>query len=403
MTTSHDTSVPRRFAHPEADVVWAAIEALSEPQKHEVLRELASVVAIDEASPRTAAQKVRKGVAALRQAFDLLGGSPSIQKYRQLCETLPELSLPADSSIRSWLGGGWNECLSRALLPTISDGDFSEISQGSAYTREELIRAVRECAEDLGRPPFWSDYRTWAKKANDEGRPGRRPLSVRPFDRLDGFLKVCVDAGVIERGQAARDMLNRVIPAAHAYTKEECNAALQEVTRHLKLGRSPRTKEYSIGRREILDAAATNGELRTLPGYLTITHHATDRTWDSALADAGLEPLGGKATASNRHARRPSYTDEELCEALRRGWAAVGEPFTAESYDAWRKQEIARIVSEGGRPHIPSPCSIGQRLGGWPNACLRAIPGYTIDERRVRPTISADGRLVRASKRGGTK
>ena len=393
-------STQRRFAHPEADVVWAAIEVLSEPLKHEVLRELASAVAIDEASPRTPAQKVRKGVAGLRQAFDLLGESPSIQGYRQLREALPELGLPADSSIRSWLSGGWNECLSRALLPTISDGDFSEIPLGSAYEREELITAVLECAADLRRPPFWSDYRTWAKKANDEGRPGRRPLTVRPFDRLGGFLKICVEAGIIDRGRAARDTLNRVIPAQHEYSREECIAALQEVARHLALGRPPRTKEYAIGRRQILDSAAENGELRALPGYATITHCSPGRTWDSALVEAGFEPLGGKTTSSNHRARRPSYSDEQLREALLTGWAAVGDPFTADAYNAWRKREIKRILDVGGRPHIPSSGGIGERLGGWTRACLDTIPGYEASPGHLRPTINSNGRLARERRRG---
>lgn len=75
----------RRFLHPEADVVWAGIETLSEPLKHEVLRELASVVAIDATHPANQAQKTMRAVAGLRQAFDLLGESPSVKQYRQIC------------------------------------------------------------------------------------------------------------------------------------------------------------------------------------------------------------------------------------------------------------------------------------------------------------------------------
>jgi len=248
MAAAREESRLRRFDHPEADVVWAAIEALSEPLKHEVLRELATAVAIDSASPRTPAQKVRKGVAALRQAFDLLGHSPSVKDYRRICKLLPELDLPPESNVRTWLGSGWDECLTRALLPATSDGDFSEVPLGSDYEEHELHEAVRQCASEIGRRPFFSEYRTWAKKRDDEGCPGRRPLSARPFDRFGGYLEVLVASGVMTREQAVRDALNRVIPASHEYDETEFSNAILEVKRHLNLDRGPRTRGEKRGR-----------------------------------------------------------------------------------------------------------------------------------------------------------
>ena len=382
MIASREDSRGRRFLHPEADVVWAAIEVLSEPLKHEVLRELATALAMASTSPRTPLQKVRKGIAALHQVFDLLGHSPSVKEYRQVCELLPELGLPPESNLRAWLGGGWNECLTRALLPAVSDGDFSEVPTAGAYTESALHAAVRDCAEALGRRPFFSEYLTWARKWNDSGVSPRRPLSTKPFERFGGYLAVLVAAGVIDRDQAHRDAIQRVIPATHEYTDSECADAIHEVRRHLGLDRAPRVTEYTRGRRELQAEFAAKGVLRALPTVQTITKGTT---WDQALVKAGFEPLGGRTTASNKRGRRKSFDDETCQRALRQAWTAVGDPFTADAYTAWRATETERILAADGSPHLPSSITIGQRFGGWQRACLAAIPGYKIDPKRIRP------------------
>jgi hypothetical protein len=308
-----------------------------------------------------------------------------VKEYRQVRELLPEIDLPPESNLRVWLGGGWSECLTRALLPSLSDGDFSELPTAGAFEESALDAAVRDCAAAIGRRPFFSEYLAWAAKWNDSGVSPKRPRSSKPFERFGGYLAVLVAAGVIDRNQAHRDAIERVIPSTHEYNDSECADAIHEVRRHLGLDRAPRVSEYTRGRRELQTSFAAQGVLRALPTVETI--RKGKKSWDEALVKAGLEPLGGKATASNRRGRRKSFENETCLEVLRQAWAAIGLPFTAEAYGTWRKREIERIVAADEIPHLPCSITIGVRFGGWQRACLEAIPGYEIDPKRIRPRV----------------
>jgi len=112
-----------RFSDERLEIVWAAIQTLDPGRLHVVLRELATVYAAAHAQPgRSPLERVRAAVQALHDAASVLGRSPTVPEYRSLRAELPELELPPDGSIRRWLGGGWNACLKRALLSTVTDG-----------------------------------------------------------------------------------------------------------------------------------------------------------------------------------------------------------------------------------------------------------------------------------------
>ena len=67
--------------------------------------------------------RVRRAIAALREAAEILGRSPSVGDYRRLQAERRELDWPPDGSLRKWLGGSWNDCLARAHLEAVADGD----------------------------------------------------------------------------------------------------------------------------------------------------------------------------------------------------------------------------------------------------------------------------------------
>lgn len=173
----------------EADIVWAAIETLDVALQHIVLRELASEIAMSlmSSNPRTPKDRIRAAVAALWEAFEIYQRSPSVKDYRRLAEALPELNLPRDSSIRPWLGGGWNDCLRHALLPAPSDGDFVALPLDSPFSLDELCELLRVCAAELGRAPRLRDTMAWSHRPDVLARFERLPRSYQPFARFGGY------------------------------------------------------------------------------------------------------------------------------------------------------------------------------------------------------------------------
>src|SRR4051794_9020052 len=118
------------FADPSAAPVWAAIEELPENLKRELYARLTAhlEVTTDDRSPRQA--RAARGVQALRDAYELLQqqprsstafgalpphGEPRLltqHAYRALYdEHGKRLSWPPESTLRTWLGGTWNDCL----------------------------------------------------------------------------------------------------------------------------------------------------------------------------------------------------------------------------------------------------------------------------------------------------
>lgn len=98
----------------------------------------------------------------------------------------PECGWPPDSSIRRWLGGSWNDALRAARLEALPDGDAIKVHLGGALTADEIIAALRLCAEHLGHVPTFTDYRHWACRPDVVQLAGRRPRSQPPIDRVFG-------------------------------------------------------------------------------------------------------------------------------------------------------------------------------------------------------------------------
>jgi hypothetical protein len=364
------------FTSPAARAVWAAIVTLPDGEQHLVLSELrdrlACVTGVDSHETR-----VRFGISCLRDAAAILGRSPSVADYRELRALHPERRWPADGSLRTWLGGSWNDCLRAARLDTVPDGDVLVAQLGPAFSEQEVCEALRQCAHDLGDIPTLAQYYGWARRPDVKRRPGRRPQSQPPFDRLfGGYCQALAAAGLVDGDgcvQAKRTTLQRL--ASYRVTEERIQEALRQVA--ARLGRSPRVSEYTALREEIMREALERGSPVALPAHSTIQQRYP--VWDDALLTAGLEPLGGRSTSSRprsaRTERRPRFTDEELMAVLREAYAALGDPFTVDAYKHWRKAQVEQARRERRIRRIPSYYVYYTRFKTWDEAVRRALEG----------------------------
>jgi hypothetical protein len=381
----------RVFSDPAAEVVWAGVMALDVALQHEVLRELASTIAVAPSDRLTSvSKKIRSAVAALHEAHDLLGRSPSVRDYIHLREQLPELDFPPESNIRSWLGGGWNDCLRRCLLPTVADGDFAHPTLEQSFEEHELTTLVIACAEDLNKRPSYVDFKGWVRRPDVAERFERRPLSRTPFVRFGGWPKILEAAGIVATGQRLDSPILRSIPYVYGYEPTEMLAALREIAARVGARngrRSPRTREYDAERLAIHEESIAARSPRALPSSDRISLEF--KGWDAALEAAGLERLGGSGTRSNHTPRRPTYSREQKSQALLDAWADIGDPFVEDRYLDWRDGKIAEAELRGEVARIPSSDVIKNEFGGWREACMKNIPGYRPRKRR-RPTRFPD-------------
>src|SRR5579872_1387263 len=369
----------QRFADPSAEVVWAGVMALDVALQHQLLRELATEIATRPVTPvRGTLNRIRVVVASLWEVYDLLGHSPSVGEYKGIRENFPELELPPGSNITQWLGCGWPEALRRCLLPQAADGDFAYAALEHPFTKDELIDLVLACAEELPIRPSRAAFFAWAKRPDVVERfEGRLPGSTYPFKQFGGWPKIVEAAGVAAADRGLDSAILHTIPRIYSFERHEMIAALQDVIERLRerIGdRSPRTAEYDRERlvmhREWVDA----GVRRALPRAQTIFKEFG--SWDAALVEAGLKPLGGSGTKSNHSPRGSRFTREDKAQALRDAFAAIGNPFVEERYDGWRLGEIAEAEIEGRVLRIPSRKVIRNEFGGWRRACLENVDGY---------------------------
>jgi hypothetical protein len=366
----------QRFHDSRCEIVWAAVTALDVGEQRELLALLASLFDRAAADPRTDKDKVRLGVHALREVADVLGHSPSIAAYEEVRQTLPELRLPPNGSVRRWLGGSWNACLRRALLEAVSDGDFAAraIGLNDRFEDEETFEALRQCVNELGFAPSITAYFGWARRPDVRERQGRRPLSYKPFERFGGIRSALVAAGVLGENEARHAVNGRLLPLRYAYSEQDICSALQLIAK--RLGRSPRASEYEKERQRARAEWRASGETEPLPTVDVIRKRYG--YWNAALEKAGLTPLAHQ-NLPHLGTRRPVYTDEEKLDWIRRAWMKVGEPFTGYAYKHWRKEALV----ETGEA-IPCLPVIERTFGGWKRARELALPGQAPQQRGVR-------------------
>ena len=375
-----------RFTDKTAAVVWAAIIALPAALQHQILAALRDLLACLEGTT-THATRVRHAICCLREAHDILGRSPSSHDYKLLlAERGKGLGWPAESNIRTWLGGSWNNALRQAALEAVADGDVVVVKNGPALTVAEITSALQECAAEIKDVPTISQYYAWARRPEVKAR-GRRPQSQAPFDRVfGGYYEALVAAGLVG-GDApvARSTVVRL--GSYYVTHDQIFEALQEVSR--KLGRSPRTKEYGTERERIIADSVETSQPRSLPSVSKIQKEFGN--WDAALVAAGLQPPGGRATRSNeggRGRKGPRIPNEDALAVLREAYAAVGEPFTINAFKAWRITQKLRDRDARRFRHLPWYDLYLGRWGSWQNALQTALP-TTEDSTQDDPEVAA--------------
>jgi hypothetical protein len=293
------------------------------------------------------------------------------------------LGWPDDSTLRRSLGGTWNDCLRGAALAIVDDGDAVVREIGGAFTREEVITAIHECARDTQDPmPSFVRYLMWARRADVRRRPGRRPSSQAVVTRLfGGWADLLVAAGMAERDEiggvpratgGGQTVYRR---SAYAYTDEQILAAVRLVAE--RLGRSPSTSEYARERELLFQEDLDAGKpARAFPSLASLQKRV--ERWDDLLTQAGLEPRDGRHRKNGCGTRRSPrrISDREYAIALRDAYLAVGEPFTQQAYDGWAKPQRPIDKAERRYRRLPGYYAVWMRFGTWRTACEAILAGW---------------------------
>ena len=377
----------QRFDRKEVEVCWAAIETLDIADKLTLLRELATEVAAAGAKRGNEYEKVVAAVMSLRTADEVLGRPPTQYDYRRLRAELPELNLVPDGTLRRWLGGDWNQCLTRALLDTVSEGDFVTLCEGDQFSEEELVEAIRMyMAEHEGRIPTFSQLMIWTHMPSVRAQPGRRPLSNAPFRRLGGYPAVLERNGIVSKDARRFDLRGRMLPLAWRFTDEELRAAVNDIAR--EPGDPPREADYRDAREaQRIRVAAGNASAETILPAVSTLKKRFGPTWADVLEAAGQPRVEAMraARAPPRHSR-VRWNRDPLVEAVKKAWVDIGEPFTKPAYTSWRQRKL-KLAAENDEPlRIPHAEVICRTFGGWPEACDACLPPSSKKRRRRRKT-----------------
>jgi hypothetical protein len=369
-----------------ARAVWAAVRELDEGLKHELLDLLAAELALPESRTDPSDVRVARAVSALREAHrkNEERGREHLEQgdYRSLRAEMGEgLGWPADSSIRRWLGGGWEYALRSACLPTPDGGVVAIAELGAAYSREECLQAVRDYLAEPGAlaVPDIHSVINWARRPDVRSRAGRRPRSQSPYDRLFGsWNAVLSEVGVVRAGSptgaavGGRESGVSAPPRAARYTSEEIYAALREVAGRLE--HSPKMHEYFDERLIIFQEEQALG-LRPRSMVSSSVILRVFSSWDDALVDAGLSPVQGRRNArrSDQAHNANRYSEEEFLAAIQRAFQKMGHPFTSTAYIGWRRRTLvgpqADGAGSGSSQRIPGFPAITRHFGTWASSC----------------------------------
>jgi Homing endonuclease associated repeat len=289
-------------------------------------------------------------VLSLRTAAEVFGRSPTQYEYRRLRLSLPELDLMPDATVRRTLGRSWNECVARALLDAVSDGDFITLAEGDAFVEQELVDAVRSCAADIG----------------------VQPLTQGPFRRFGGYRAVLARNGLFGDDPHRFDLRGRLLPSAWRYTDDDYRQAIKAVER--ELGHPPREADYREAyerrRRRI---SADDAPMESVLPSVSAQKKRFGPTWRDVLAAAGLQTPPIKRTA-RPGTSRTEWHREQVDEILKQAWVEIGEPFSSNAYIRWRRDKITFAADANESLRLPSVATIARIFGFWTAAVTACLP-----------------------------
>ncbi len=384
----------RRFPHPEAEVVWAGAMTLDVADQHRLLRKLAvklSAFPAEEAT--TAGKRVRLAVAALWTAYDLLGASPSVRAYKELLTQFPDLDLPKEATIRRWLGGGWDHCVKRALLPTPSNGDFVTKTLDADFDEAEILKLILVCGDDLGRSPTLDDFQAWVLRPDVEVRFPRRPLSYGPLGRFGGWAELLERAIALALEEGRSTPLLEALPRTTNFERDEMIAGLREVAARIaeRAGESPTGRlsgtllwpeDYKKERAVLHELWLSQGVRRVLASSGTISRAFGN--WNNALVAVGIEPVRALGQNGGPGGGRRSFSRAAKAEALQEAFEAIGNPFTKKRFIEWRRAALKAARAHGENAQIPGIDVIETEWGGWTKACVATLSAYDAQTRKRR-------------------
>lgn len=335
--------------------------------------------------------RLKRIALALHQTTRTLGKAPSVREYRRLRRENPERGWPDPRSVTRWLGvRSWNDALVRVGLEAVLDGDTIEGAIGPAYSIEEVIQAVRDCADELGRPPTITEYLAWQQRPDVRDRPGRRPASTWVFNRIfGGFPQARVAAGLVEGEPTAAHPSELLLRTAnYRLSTEQILTDIRDVARRTR-GHLTGTV-YDRERRLIYVETRAVGRPRALAGVGTIYRHFG--SWTAAVLAAEID---GACTMSAEVARqRRRLSDEQILRAIDEANRATADRLTTYRYIAWREQQIASNPARQGE--FPSHTTIHRRIGSWAEALEAAGIDVPQMARRSHRSALSTEQLLRA-------
>lgn len=314
------------------------------------------------AAERTAIQE--QAVDALRAFADAHEGRlPASKQEYESWRKLPKapLGLPSEYKIRYAFGGAWRVAISCAAggEPVSVVAARQIRAQGSAYTRDELIAALREFDADphAGRRR-WVDYVRWARGVRAKDPSRRLPLSPSTFAQHDGYLVLCREAGVhacgagavLERHYEGPELLEAV---RQAWAELECSVYMS----------ASAYRAWRDRRRTVQLEGDAPPEQVPSAGYLAKRFGS----WPDVLLAAGL--ISQSVRDERVLGKRTAYVASEVgLRILREAMAEEGDDISPTAFDLWRRRRLETNPAE-----VP-PCSrwFAGRFDGFPAARERA-------------------------------
>ncbi len=234
-----------------------------------------------------------------------LGQVPSRRAYDAWREALPNPDdYPHSSNVRAAFGN-WRKA-TVALGAPEHDPRASRVLQagGRPYGREQLIAALRACADALGKRGFyWQEYRKWSA---DRRQRMHAPQRKRPFQREFGSWSDALEAAGLDRHDEYMQPSHgrqRGVP----YPREVLLESLRDAWADCAVDGHMTIAAYSDWVRTRLKR----------PGVKSIQNQFG--SWVRALLAAGL--IDEVRAAQLDSLRRYPITDEELLDRVRQAAA----------------------------------------------------------------------------------